>query len=62
MVNEYGSGLYTWNGRLYQSDLIRSCIRPFYKAVGKLQAQQVRTNGQGDIKINPDAYVRVLLF
>ena len=61
MVNEFGNGFYTWNGQLYKSDLIRSCIRPFYKAVGKLQAQQVRTNTHGEIKINPDAYVRILL-
>ena len=36
MENEY---YYAWNGKLYQSDLVRACIRPFSQAIGKLVAK-----------------------
>lgn len=55
------NGFYAWQGDLYRSDIIRACLRPFYKSVGKLVAKQVRENGKGELMINPDAYVRILL-
>lgn len=61
MVNSTSNGFYSWNGDLYRSDIIRACLRPFYKAVGKLVPKQVRENSKGELLINPDAYVRVLL-
>lgn len=60
MVTERGNGFYSWNGNLYRSDIIRSRIRPFYRAIGKLAAKQIRQNGS-DLKINPDAYIKILL-
>ncbi|MBU2703885.1 HK97 family phage portal protein [Sporomusaceae bacterium BoRhaA] len=60
LITDRGNGFYSWNGNLYKSDIIRSCIRPFYKAVGKLLAKQIRQTGT-DLKINPDLYVQVLL-
>lgn len=59
LVTERGNGFYSWNGKLYQSDIVRSCIRPFYKAVGKLLAKQIREGTE--LKVNPDAYVKRLL-
>lgn len=35
MVTTWGEHYYAWNGRLYDSDIVRSCIRPKVKAVGK---------------------------
>jgi len=29
MITERGNGFYAWNGSLYHSDLVRSCIRKF---------------------------------
>jgi len=60
LVTERGNGFYMWNGDLYQSDIIRSCIRPKVKAVGKLEAKHVR-EGKDGIKINPEPYMRFLL-
>lgn len=60
LVTEIGNGFYAWNGNLYQSDIIRSCIRPKVKAVGKLEAKHVREGKEG-IKINPEPYMRFLL-
>lgn len=61
LVTELGNGFYAWNGQLYQSDIVRSCTRPFYKNVGKLLAKQVRSGKNNEVKINPDIYVKMLL-
>lgn len=60
MVSTMGNGIYSWHGDLYKSDIIRSCLRPFYKAAGKLVPKQIRENA-GGMQVNPDAYVRILL-
>ncbi|EPR12491.1 phage portal protein [Ruminiclostridium papyrosolvens] len=60
MVTETGNGFYMWNGKLFQSDIVRSCIRPKTKAIGKLVAKHIRTDKTG-IQVNPDAYLRFLL-
>lgn len=60
MVTERGNGFYQWDGKLYHSDIIRACIRPQSKAIGKLAAKHVRSNAAG-IKVNPEPYIRFLL-
>ncbi|SFI35873.1 MULTISPECIES: phage portal protein [unclassified Bacillus (in: firmicutes)] len=60
MVNDEGGGFYSWNGNLYQSDIVRSCIRPKSKAVGKLIAKHIRDNSI-EFKVNPDPYLRFIL-
>lgn len=60
LLSDSNSTFYKWNGNIYQSDIVRSAIRPKVNAVGKLVAKHVR--GMGDtIKINPDATMRQLL-
>lgn len=65
LMNDRGNGFYSWNGKLYQSDIVRACIRPKVKAVGKLVAKHIRTSvtpsGETKIQVNPDAYMRFLL-
>ena len=60
MITERGNGFYNWNGKLYQSDIVRACIRPKVKAVGKLLAKHIRNDGK-TIQTNPEAYMRFLL-
>jgi HK97 family phage portal protein len=60
MITEQGNGFYTWNGKLFQSDMVRACVRPYAKAIGKLKAKHIR-NFNGSISVNPDAYMRFLL-
>ena len=60
MVTEKGNGFYQWDGKLYQSDIIRACIRPKVKAIGKLTAKHIRIDAKG-IKTNPEPYIRFLL-
>lgn len=60
MVTEQGNGFFAWNGKLYESDIVRSCIRPYAKAVGKLIAKHVRNDGK-TFAVNPEPYIRFLL-
>lgn len=60
MINDNGGGFFAWNGDIYQSDIIRACIRPKAKAVGKLIAKHIRDNST-EFKVNPDSYMRFLL-
>lgn len=60
LVSDAGNGFYMWDGNLYKSDIVRSCIRPKARAIGKLNARHVR-NFNGKIDVNPDVYMRFLL-
>ena len=68
LVQEHGNGFYAWNGKLYESDVVRSAIRPYVLAVGKLVGKQIyETIVEKDgvktrkLEVNPDAYIRFLL-
>lgn len=61
MITTYGENFYSWNGKLYESDIVRACIRPKVKAVGKLVGKHIRDDSKTGIKVNPDAYIRFLL-
>lgn len=60
LVVDKGNGFYSWRGELYQSDIVRSCIRPKAKAIGKLVAKHIREGKDGPT-INPEPYMRFLL-
>ncbi|MBR5421019.1 MAG: phage portal protein [Lachnospiraceae bacterium] len=68
MVVDRGNGFYSWNGKLYHSDIVRACIKPRTKALGKCVAKHVRTTVvQGDngtekkVEVNPVVNIRFLL-
>ena len=65
LITDQGSGYYAWNGKLYQSDIVRSAIRPKAQAIGKIVGKHIREtlkyDSTKDIKVNPDAYMRFLL-
>lgn len=60
MMDTYGNGFYGWDGKLYKSDVVRSCIRPKAKAIGKMMLHHVRETAEGK-DIDPDTYMRFLL-
>ena len=60
MVTTWGEHYYSWNGRLYDSDIVRACIRPKVKAIGKLVAKHIQENEKG-LKVNPKVGMRMLL-
>lgn len=61
MVVDNGGGFYSWNGKLYHSDLIRSAIRQKARAIGKAKAKHIRQQVDGVTIINPEVYMRFLL-
>lgn len=64
MVREIGNTFVSWDGNLYNSDIVRACIRPKIKALGKTSRYHMRTSYSSDkksVSINPDPYMRFLL-
>ena len=65
MITESGTGFYAWNGNLYKSDIVRAAIRPKAQAVGKIVGKHIREtilkDGQKNIQVNPEPYIRFLL-
>lgn len=60
MITDKGDGFFAYNGRLYESDIVRSAIRPKAQAIGKSIGKHIRDASES-IKVNPDAYMRFLL-
>ena len=60
MMTTWGEHYYQWNGKLYDSDIVRSCIRPKVKAVGKLIGKHLRGEGE-NLTIYPTPWIRELL-
>lgn len=60
MITERGEGFYPYNGNLYSSDIVRSCIRPKTQAIGKAVAKHIRKD-EVNTQVNPEAYIRFLL-
>lgn len=60
MVTDQGNGYYKWDGKLYRSDIVRSCIRPYAKAMGKMIAKHIR-KANGKIEVFPEPYIEFLL-
>lgn len=60
LINSSSTTFNSWNGNVFESDLVRSAIRPKANAIGKLNAKHIRGSGE-DMKINPDAYIREIL-
>ncbi|MGH2064801.1 phage portal protein [Aerococcus sp. L_4] len=60
MVVDSGDSFFSYNGRLYESDIVRSAIRPKAQAVGKAVGKHIRES-DGNTTVNPDVYLRFLL-
>jgi len=61
MLNTFDSSFTPWGGYIYDSDIVRSCIRPKTNAVGKLHPIHVRTDSNGNIALNPNSNIAMLL-
>ena len=62
MITVRGDSFYSWNGKMYESDIVRACIRPKVKAIGKLVGKHIRDDPrEGGLKVNPEANIRFLL-
>ncbi len=65
LITERGNGFFAWNGKIYQSDIVRAAMRPKVKAIGKLAAKHIRQtvlkDGTRKLEVNPEVYIRFLL-
>lgn len=65
MITVNSDGLFAYNGKLYESDIVRSAIRPYAKAMGKAVAKHilktVEKDGTVKVQTNPQTYIRVML-
>lgn len=65
LMTQVGNNYISWNGTIYDSDIVRGCIRPKVKAVGKLVAKHLKetldAEGHTDLKVNPSNAMRFLL-
>lgn len=62
MVTLRNGQFFCFDGKLYESDIVRACIRPKVKAIGKLVGKHIRDDPKaGGLKVNPDANIRFLL-
>lgn len=60
LVTERGNGTYIWNGKIYESDIVRACLAPYVNAIGKLCGKHI-FDSQKEMKINPEPYIKCLL-
>lgn len=60
MVSDMGDGFYSFGNNIYKSDIVRACIRPKTKAIGKLVAKHIRETTES-FKVNPDTNIRFVL-
>ena len=65
LVSVPTEGYYRYDGKVYNSDIVRSCLRPYVKALGKTIAkhivESVQEDGTKRIEVNPKPYIRFLL-
>ena len=65
LMQQIGNNYISWNGTIYDSDIVRSCIRPKVKATGKLVAKHLRdvvdAEGHHELNVNPSNAIRFIL-
>lgn len=65
LMTQTGNNYLMWHGKIYDSDIVRSCIRPKVKAAGKLVAKHLRETvddeGNHSLAVNPSNAIRFLL-
>lgn len=60
LITDLGDGFYAWKGDIYKSDIVRACIRPKARAIGKLVGKHIRDNQNGFVE-SPDPNIKMLL-
>ncbi|MBU9724132.1 MULTISPECIES: phage portal protein [Bacillaceae] len=60
LINDSSTTFYSWDGNLFDNDIVRSCVRPKANAIGKLNAKHIRGHDENMV-INPDPHIREIL-
>lgn len=65
LMTQTGNNYLSWRGKVYDSDIVRACMRPKVKAIGKLVGKHIRDTlddqGHHDLQVNPSMSIRMLL-
>lgn len=65
LMTQNGNNYLSWHGAVYSSDIVRACMRPKVKAMGKLVGKHIRKtvleDGTSTLQVNPSANIRRLL-
>lgn len=61
MVTTLGNNFYSWNGQVYESDIVRSAIEVKANAIGKAVAKHIRAGAGDTFSEDPDTYIKFLL-
>lgn len=65
LMTQTGNNYLSWRGKVYDSDIVRACMRPKVKAIGKLVGKHIRdtisADGTHDLQVNPSTATRFLL-
>lgn len=65
LMTQTGNNYLSWHGSVYQSDIVRACMRPKVKAVGKLVGKHIRDqlneDGSHSLQVNPSTSIKMLL-
>lgn len=65
LMTENGNRYVSWGNRVYDFDVVRACIRPKVKAIGKLVGKHIREtlndDGSRKIETNPSVNIKMLL-
>jgi HK97 family phage portal protein len=60
LISDSSNAFQPWSGNAFDSDIVRSAIRPKANAVGKLNPKHIRGEGS-TMKINPDSRIKTVL-
>lgn len=65
MINQSYGNYFVFNNKMYESDIIMSCVKQTAKAVSKSVPKHIRSstdeNGKKTLSTNPDTYMKFLL-
>lgn len=66
LMTQQGNNFFTWRGSTYESDIVRACMRPKVKAIGKLVGKHIieqidETTGSRTVKPGNRNAIRFLL-
>lgn len=65
LMQESGNHYISWQGNLYDFDIVRACIRPKVKAMGKLVGKHIRERADREgavcFEVNPSLHIKMLL-
>jgi len=65
MITVANDSYFAYDGKVYKSDIVRACIRPYVKAMGKTVAkhiyESVDEEGNKNVVVNPNTSMRIML-